>query len=49
MYTVQCLVYKCPNSVFNVKEIVGAFNQEKTLDRGLLRDFEIFLNLRLQL
>ena len=28
------------NSVLNVKAIVAAFNQEKALSRGLLRDYE---------
>ena len=38
------------NSVFNVKELEGAFNQEKALvGRGLLHDWEIFANLHFQL
>ena len=37
---------KAPNSVLNVKALVGAFNQEKALSRSLIRDFEIFVNLR---
>ena len=35
-----CFAY-CPNSVLNVKVLVGAFNQEK----ALVRDCEIFRNL----
>ena len=43
---------KCLNSVLNVKALIGTFNQEKALGEGralLLRDCEIFANLRLKL
>ena len=32
-----------------MEALVGAFNQEKALNRGLLRNCEIFANLRLKL
>ena len=30
-----------------MKALVGSFNQEKALEKGLLRDCEIFANLRI--
>ena len=39
---VNARLAQCLNSVLNVKALVGAFNQEKALVWGLLRDCEIF-------
>ena len=40
-----CSLAKCPNSVFNVKAVVAAFNQEK----ALVGAFSVITNLRMDL